>query len=814
MVDSNPFDRSATRQEIPLLPLKDLTVFPHMIVPVFLNETLCINAVKAALARDSKIFLSAFQVPAADDSGLRSSIQPPFDVYKIGTVCAVMRTRILPDGRMKVVVQGLTRSEIVEVKLVNDIPMALVLPCADKKNSASQAECEAMLRIIKEGLEKIVSLGKILSPEILMILEDIADPSRMADIVASNLGLKVEDAQSVLALSDPLERLKKVHFFLSKEIEVFKMQVKIQNHAREEFDKFQKEQFLREQIKALRTELGDTQPKDEYAQFWQKLSTLKISGAAGEEISRQLKRLERMHPESSEAALCRNFIDTAFGLPWLDKTEDCLNLTYVAEVLEKDHYGLQVVKDRILEYLAVKKLNPSAKGPILCFVGPPGVGKTSLGRSIANAMGRKFYRISLGGVRDEAEIRGHRRTYIGALPGRIISGIGRALSSNPVIMLDEIDKLGTDYRGDPAAALLEVLDPEQNNSFVDHYLGFPFDLSQVLFIANANSLATIPPALHDRLEVIEVSGYSEQEKFSIARRFLVPKQVQEAGLTNAQINFSDDGLLQVIRGYTRESGLRNLEKQISSICRKIARKVAENLGTQVQRAWAVTGEMVQELLGTKKYESTSPYRLPTIGVALGLAYTKFGGELLPIEVSLLPGNNALVLTGHLGNIMKESAQAALSFIRSNGEKLGLDAKIFNDYEIHVHFPQSAIPKDGPSAGVALVTAILSALRRQAPRALCCMTGEITILGQVLPVGGLKEKLLAARREGINNVVLPQKNQAEVLAMPETMREGMHFFFVDNYFSASEILYPLSGEKVTSIKNRGENLPILPTNLAG
>ncbi len=809
MVDTNSLDSSGRTNEIPLLPLKDLVVFPHMIVPVFINEALCINAVKASMARDSKIFLSAFQVTGSNDAELRSTIAPPFDVYATGTICAVMRTRILPDGRMKVVIQGLSRARIEAVAIHNDIPFGTIGPLAEKKGISSQAEVEAMVRIIKESLERIVALGKILSPEILMILEDITDPSRLADIVAANLGLKVEEAQHILALGDPLERLKKVHFFLSKEIEVFKMQAKIQSQAREEFDRVQKDQFLREQIKALRNELGDSQPREEYAEIWQKINNLGLEGSALEEVSRQLKRLERMHPDSSEASIVRNYLDTVLSFPWKTKTEDCIVIKQVFAVLEADHFGLKHVKDRILEYLAVKKLNPQVKGPILCFIGPPGVGKTSLGRSIAAAMGRKFHRISLGGVRDEADIRGHRKTYVGAFPGRIVNGLIHAQSLNPVIMLDEIDKLGADHRGDPAAALLEVLDPEQNNAFVDHYLGFPCDLSQVLFIANANSIGHIPAALYDRLEVIEVSGYSEDEKCEIAQKFIVPKQIKESGLSAYTICFADEAISSLIRGFTRETGLRNLEKQISSICRKIARSIAELEGTALSRNWEISAEMVKQLLGAYKFEENSSHQQARIGVALGMAYTKFGGDLLPIEVNLLSGKNSLVLTGHLGAVMKESAQAALSFIRSHAEQLGVEASRFNDYELHLHLPQGAVPKDGPSAGVALVTAMLSVLRHQAPRALCCMSGEITILGQVLPVGGLKEKILAARRAGMKAIVLPEGNRSEVMAMPATMHEGVVFVFVDNYFSVCEFMYPQVTGKINALKQVDDDLPPRP-----
>ena len=560
---------------LPLLPLKDIVVFPNMIVPVFVNEDLCVNAVEQALAGDRKIFLSAFKSIGHDGEGLDASLEPPFDVYNVGTVCSIMRTRKLPDGRMKVLVQGLNKAEVRSLTQAEPFPVVTLTDILDPKMMNLSPETEALIRSVRESLEKVVSLGKSLSPDILMILEDVQEPGRLADLVASNLGLKVHEAQEVLAVADPAERLQRVYTCLSREIEVYQMQVRIQSHAKDEIGRMQREHYLREQIKAIKTELGDNDGADDLDQYRTKLAELNLAEEANKEIARQIKRLEKMHQDSSEANIIRNFIETALALPWNTYTEDKLDLGESQTILDEEHYGLDDIKDRILEYLAVKKLNKEAKSPIICFVGPPGVGKTSLGKSIAKSLGRKFVRIALGGVRDEADIRGHRRTYVGAMPGRIVTAVKNAGSMNPIIMLDELDKLGSDHRGDPSSALLEVLDPEQNNAFVDHYLGVPMDLSKVMFIANANTLSTIPAPLRDRLELIEVSGYTEEEKVAIANQYLIPKQIKEAGLDSIGVDFSLDSVSTIINGYTRESGLRKLEQQIASVCRKVARKYAE-----------------------------------------------------------------------------------------------------------------------------------------------------------------------------------------------------------------------------------------------
>lgn len=775
--------------EIPLLPLKDIVVFPHMIVPVFINEDLCINAVEHALAHQRKIFLSAFKVQGDTSLNLESSLEPPFDVYDIGTVCSIMRTRKLPDGRMKVLVQGLGKARVQDLISSDPFPLVRVHTIEEPTHVKNSPETEAIIRATRENLEKVVSLGKVLSPDILMVLEDVTDPGRLSDLVAANLGLKVSEAQSILSIQTPLERLKTVHRYLSREIEVYQMQVKIQSQAKEEISRMQREHYLREQMRAIKTELGDVDGKDDLEAMWKRVDDVKLSSEAREEVTRQLRRLERMHSDTSEATLTRTHVETILSLPWDKRTEDQLNLKQVKTVLEEDHHGLDQVKDRIIEYLAVKKLNPKAKSPIICFVGPPGVGKTSLGRSIAKAIGRNFSRISLGGVRDEADIRGHRKTYVGAYPGRVITSIKQSGSVNPLVMLDEIDKLGSDHRGDPSAALLEVLDPEQNKNFVDHYLGVAFDLSDVMFIANCNTLETIPAPLRDRLEIIEVSGYSEEEKLTIANQFLIPKQLKETGLSPEEVVFSKQALTTIINSYTRESGLRGLEKQIASVCRKIARQYAEEDAQEKRKTLHLTPNIVQKHLGAKKFDDDFYHLDPVVGVALGLAYTSYGGEVMAIETNLLPcSRGKLALTGQLGDVMKESAQTAMSYIRARAASFGIDREKLASHEIHVHVPAGAVPKDGPSAGIALATSILSALLDKSPSPRVAMTGEITLHGKVLPIGGLKEKILAAQREGIQHILLPEKNRAAFEHLPVNVKRRVQVTFVKTYDEVFNLMF--------------------------
>lgn len=770
-------------ETLPLLPLKDIVVFPQMILPVFISEEICMRTVESALAKDRMIFLSAFQVETGKDQSkvdaeLRASTPPPFDVYDIGTIALVMRTRKLPDGRMKVLVQGMQKAIVKRQVQAEGYPAVEVKPIFDEANGVAPSENEALIRTVREQLEKVVSLGKSLSPDILMLLEDVVEPGRFADLVASNLGLKVVDAQRILGTAAPLERLRKVHSFLIREVEVFNMQVKIQSQAREEFSKAQREHFLREQLKAIRAELGDMDGKDDLEELREKIGRANMSPEAQAECNKQVRRLERMHQDTSEAVLTRTYIEWMVDLPWQKLSETSGDLNFAHKVLSEDHYGINKVKDRILEYIAVKKLNTELRGPILCFVGPPGVGKTSLGRSIARSLGRKFVRIALGGVRDEAEIRGHRRTYVGAQPGRLIQALKNSGTRNPVIMLDEIDKMGHDYRGDPASALLEVLDPEQNHTFSDHYLAVPFDLSQVIFIANANRLDTIPAPLRDRLEIIEVAGYSEEEKCEIAKQYIIPKAIKQNGLNEDIVQFQDSAIQLLINNYTRESGLRNLEKQISTINRKIARTVAEgDERGDARKVVKVTPKLTRDLLGEERYFSDDhDINAARVGVVTGLAYTATGGETLELEVTIVPGKGNLTLTGQLGDVMKESAQTALGYIRSRSEFFGIERSRLTDNDLHLHFPAGAIPKDGPSAGVAIATAILSVLKDEAVRQDVAMTGEVSLHGRVLPVGGLREKVLAALRVGIRHVCVPEKNKGAIAELPANIKKRINIHY--------------------------------------
>ncbi|MEI8346780.1 MAG: endopeptidase La, partial [Pseudomonadota bacterium] len=622
---------------------------------------------------------------------------------------------------------------------------------------------------------KVISVGKVLSPDILMILEDIHDPGRLGDLVASNLNLHVAEAQMILEILDPIERLHKINEILSRELEIMGMQAKIRDSAKEEMSKGTREHFLREQIKAIKSELGDEgEVDDEITELRDKIVKSKMPTEVEKESLKQLSRIEKMHPDSSESSILRNYLDWLIDLPWSLSTEETSNLDEALQILDEDHFDLRKVKERILEYLAVKMLKgKQMKGPILCFAGPPGVGKTSLGKSIARAAGRKFVRISLGGVKDEAEIRGHRRTYVGSMPGRIIQAIKQVGTNNPVVLLDEVDKMGNDIKGDPSSALLEVLDPEQNNSFRDHYLNVPFDLSNTLFIATANVLENIPPPLRDRMEIINLSGYSQEEKVTISRKFLIPKQMQENGITPEHIEITDEALVALIRHYTSEAGLRNLERNIGSLCRKVAMKIAKG----AMGATQIDPNTVEKLLGPPLYNREDEHETDEIGVATGLAWTAAGGDVLYIESTKMRGKGGLTLTGQLGDVMKESAQTALGYVRSKSSEFGIDEKVFEEHEIHIHVPAGAIPKDGPSAGITLATTVISLLTGIPVSKDVAMTGEITLTGKVLPIGGLKEKALAALRMGIKTVIIPYRNRKDLDDIPEEFRSRINFVMV-------------------------------------
>lgn len=745
---------------LPLLAVRDIVVFNYMILPLFVGREKSVQAVDAALNSNRYILICTQKDESIDDPG-------PDDLYQVGTVAMIMRMLKMPDGRLKVLVQGLTRARItnfvqhepydtVDIELIDELVM---------ENPGPQEE--ALLRTVKEQTEKILSLRGIDSTEIMNVLNSVNEHGRLADLVASNLRMKASEAQRILESHDPIERLNLVNTQLVKEVEVASMQAKIQSMAKEGMDKAQREYFLREQLKAIRRELGDKGGEgEEMEELRSTLNALGLPKKVKKEADKQLTRLESMHPDSSEATVLRTYLDWIIDLPWKKSSKDRLDIKEAAKILNEDHYNLEKVKERILEYLSVRKLNPSMKGPILCFVGPPGVGKTSLGKSIARSLGRKFVRMSLGGMRDEAEIRGHRRTYIGAMPGRIIQSMKDAATINPVIMLDEIDKLGSDFRGDPSSALLEVLDPEQNNSFTDHYLNVPYDLSKVMFICTANMLDTIPSALLDRMEVIRIPGYTEQEKITIARRYLLTRQIKENGLTNENLIVSDAVLSEIIRGYTREAGLRNLEREIGSVCRKYARKVAEGKNGPFR----VTSAALVKLLGQPKFMDEEREQTMPPGVALGLAWTPYGGEILHIECSLLPGKGKLLLTGKLGDVMKESAQAALSFARTKSASLNIADDFFDTHDIHIHVPAGATPKDGPSAGVTLYTALVSAITNTPIASDIAMTGEITLRGRVMPVGGIKEKILAAVSHGVSKVLIPAKNAHDLDEIPKDLRK--------------------------------------------
>lgn len=749
---------------LPMLPVRDVVVFPYMILPLFVGRESSIKAVEDALqSKDRLIFLSSQREVAEENPG-------PEDIFKVGTVAMIMRMRKLPDGRIKILAQGLSKAQIKEFTQKTPYYSVKLELLHDKVSGAKGLEVEALVRNIKEQLEKIISAGRALAPDILMVIDDIREPGRLADLIASNLGLKVDDAQQILETLDVIVRLQKVYDLLSKEIEVIAMQEKIKSQAKDEMTKSQREYFLREQIRTIKHELGEQDGKqDEIDELRDKIEAANMPEETKKEALKQLNRLDRMHPDATEASIIRTYLDWIIEVPWSKQTTDNYDLNKAKEILDQDHYDLEKVKERILEFLAVRQLKNKMKGPILCFCGPPGVGKTSLGKSIAHAMGRKFTRISLGGVRDEAEIRGHRRTYVGALPGRIIQGLKQVGVNNPVFMLDEIDKLGADFRGDPSSALLEVLDPEQNHSFRDHYLNLEFDLSNVMFIATANLIDPIPSALKDRMEIIRLAGYPEQDKLKIAKKYLVPKQIEENGLNLEKIAFTDNAIREIIEGYTRESGLRNLEREIASVCRKVARKFATDGINNV-----VIDKDVEEYLGPQKFLREEEQERDEVGIATGLAWTQYGGEILYVEATKMRGKGGLTLTGQLGEVMKESVQAALSYARSNAKKLGIDETIFSKYDIHVHVPAGAIPKDGPSAGVTMAAAIISLLTNRPTRKDVAMTGEITLRGKILPIGGLKEKCLGAMRQNIKTIIIPYRNQKDIPEIPKDVRDQLTF----------------------------------------
>ncbi len=759
------------KEVLPLLPVRDLVVYPFMILPLFVGRETSIKAVEEALNNTDRLILLASQKDIIAES------PTPSEIYEVGTVAMIMRMRKLPDGRVKILIQGLAKARIKEFVATEPYYQVKVEKVETQAITASASTIEALTRTVKENLEKVISLGKVLSPDILMVLEDIQDPGRLADLVASNLNLKVSEAQKVLEIFDPVERLGHINQVLVQELDVLLQQSKIKTLNKDDLAKNQKEFFLREQIKAMKQEMQDdaSDKNDEFTEIREKIISKALPADAEKEGLKQLTRLERMHPDSSEASILRSYLEWITDLPWSEESNEVTDLQFAKDILDEDHFDLEKVKERILEYLAVRALKgTSAKGPILCFSGPPGVGKTSLGKSIARATGREFVRISLGGVKDESEIRGHRRTYVGAMPGRFIQAMKQCKTINPIILLDEIDKLGSDFKGDPASAMLEVLDPEQNCTFRDNYLNLNYDLSKIMFIATANVLEQIPGPLRDRMEIINLAGYTQEEKVQISRKYLIPKQMDEHGITNDHIEFTEEGVETVISGFTREAGLRNLERQIGALCRKVAKKIASGHHGKTH----IFSSTVEELLGPPIYSHEDSNEYDEVGVATGLAWTAAGGEILHIEATKMKGRG-ITLTGQLGDVMKESAHAALGFIRSHAYELGIDEKFFEENEIHIHLPAGAIPKDGPSAGITLATVIASLLTNSYVSKDIAMTGEITLTGKVLPVGGIKEKALAAMRAGIETIIIPWKNQKDLLEIPAQYRKKINFIPVKN-----------------------------------
>src|SRR5476651_1418481 len=757
---------------LPVLPLKDLVIFPFIIVPLSVSREKSINAVDQALAENRVIMLTAQKDFQNEDPG-------EDDLYRVGTVAIIMRMLKLPDGRIRILVQGLSRARIDYFIQTAPFFKAKITRIDEPATRDRPLEVEALIRSVKQNLDRSVALGKNISPEVMVIAANLDDPARLTDLAASNLDLKLEEAQQILETMDPVERLKKVNDLLTREINLLTMQQEISTAAQGEMNKNQREYFLRQQLKAIQSELGEGEElAEEVENYRKKIEEKSITAEAKDEVDKQIKRLERSHPDSAETSIIRTYLDWMTGLPWAIQSADNHDLKRAREILDEDHYDLEKIKERILEYLAVRKLRGTKmKGPILCFVGPPGVGKTSLGKSIAKALGRKFVRISLGGVRDEAEVRGHRRTYIGALPGKIIQSLKKCGSGNPVFLLDEIDKMSTDFRGDPSSALLEVLDPEQNYAFNDHYLDLDYDLSKVMFICTANTLHGIPAPLQDRLEIIRIAGYTDLEKLSIAQRYLVAKQKEQNGLEKIDITFSRKALLELTHRYTKESGVRGLEREIATLCRKVAKDVLRT-GTPGEKI-RITTKRVHKLLGPPRYRYGKTEERDEIGLVTGLAWTEVGGELLQTEATVIPGKGKLILTGKLGDVMQESAQAAMSYVRSRAERFGLDKKFFDLVDIHIHVAEGAVPKDGPSAGVTMATAMVSALTRVPVRKDVAMTGEITLRGRVLPIGGLKEKALAAHRGGTKIILIPKDNAKDVREIPMKIRRELTIIPVEH-----------------------------------
>lgn len=758
-----------TRREIPLIPLRGLSIFPYMVIHFDVGRKKSIAAIEQAMMTDSLIFLTSQKELKVEDPTKE-------DFYEVGTICKVKQMLRLPGDNLRVLVEGMKRAEVTEFIDEEEYFNVVVDEIEIIEPKEVNPEVEALMRMVMDTFEDYITASNKITTDVLLTVSEIDEPERMADVIASYIYLKPESKQTILETFDPYERLEKMNYILREELEVLQIEEEINNKVKTQINKVQKEYYLKEQIKAIQQELGDEMSiENEVDDYLDKIKKAKMPKEVKTKAEKEVNRLRRLSPSSAETGVIRNYIEWLVELPWNKKSKDRSDLKISREILDEDHYGLKDVKERILEYLAIRTIAKDLKAPILCLVGPPGVGKTSIARSIARSLNREFVRMSLGGVRDEAEIRGHRRTYVGAIPGRIIDNMKKVGVKNPVFLLDEIDKLNSDFRGDPASALLEVLDPEQNNTFTDHFLEVPFDLSKVMFITTANSVSTIPAPLLDRMELIQVSSYTEDEKFQIAKRYLVPKQIKEHGLLDYDVKISDNSIKETISSYTREAGVRRLERTIGSLCRKSAKRIVEE---KVKSIRINTGNL-KSYLGAPKYQYDNINKKNEIGMVTGLAWTSVGGVTLNIEVNLMPGKGKVQLTGKLGDVMKESAMIGISYIRSKSEDYGIDPKFNESTDIHIHIPEGATPKDGPSAGITMITALVSAFTKIAVKSDVAMTGEVTLRGKVLPIGGLKEKTIAAHRAGIKKVLVPFENKKDMEEVPAKVKKELEFVFVEN-----------------------------------